>query len=84
MMPRKQPQKKDNDHHDDQKNAKKKGKAVIPGGTMGTGGRDQPSSDSGDPKFDIDRAMQMMAKPLRFQKTAPSSKHPEAILKPLS
>ena len=63
MMSRKQPIKKDDDHHDDQKNAKKKGKAVIPGGIVGTG-QDQPSSDSGDPELDIDRAMQMTARKL--------------------
>ena len=83
MMPRKQPKKKEDEAHADQKNARKKGKAVIPGGTVGTG-RDQPYSDSGDPDLDIDRAMQMMAKLLRFEKSAPSSKHLVAIHKPLS
>ena len=53
MMPHKTQKKKDYDHHDDQKNPKKKGKSVIPGGTVGMR-RGQPSSDSGDPELDID------------------------------
>ena len=42
------------------------------------------SSDSGDPDLDIDKAMQMTAKLLRFKKSAPSSKHPVEIHKPQS
>ena len=61
----KQPKKKDDEAHADQKNARKKGKAVIPGGTMGAG-RNQLSSDSGDPDLNIDTAMQMTTQPLRF------------------
>ena len=73
MMPRKTQKKKEDDHHDEQKNPKKKGKAVIPGGSVGMG-RGQPSSDSGDPELDIDSAIMMKVKLLKFQKTAPSSK----------
>ena len=75
--------KKENDHHDDQKNPKKKGKAIIPGGTVGTG-IGQSSSDSGDPQLDIDSAMQMTAKLLKFNKPALASKEQEAIRKAVS
>ena len=37
-------------------------------------GCQEPSSDSGDPELDINRAMTMKAKPMQFQKTAPSSR----------
>ena len=56
---------------------------MLPGGSVGTG-RDLLSSDSGDPDLDINRAMQMTAKLLRFVKSAPSSKHPVVIHKPQS
>ena len=76
--------KKEDNHHDDHKNPKKKGKTVIPGGTMGTG-RGQPSSDSGYPKLDIDSTMQMINKLLKFNKPAlPSKEQEEAIRKPVS
>ena len=83
MMPCKRQRTKENDHHDDKKNPKKKGKAVISGGTVGTG-RGQPSSDSGVPEVDIDSAMQMTAKQLKFNKPALASKEQEAIRKPVS
>ena len=48
-------------------------------------GQGQPDSDIGDPKLDIDSAMLMKAKPLKFQKTTTqSSKEQEAIKKPVS
>ena len=75
MMPQKLQKKKDDEALADQKNARKKGKAVITGGTMGTG-RDHPFSDSGDPDLDIDWAMQMMAQPLMFLKNL---LHPASI-----
>ena len=50
---------------------------------MGTG-RQEPSPDSGDPDLDIDRAMLMKAKLLKFDKSAPSSKHTVMIHKPQS
>ena len=59
----------------------KNGKATVADRTVRTG-REQPSLDSGDPDLDIDRAMQMKAKPLMFDKSAPSSKHPVLIYKP--
>ena len=83
MMPHKQPTKKDDDHYDDRKNPKKKGKAVIPSGTVGMG-RGQPSSDHGDLELDIDSAMQMTAKSLKFNKPVLASKEQEAIMKPVS
>ena len=79
MMPRNPAKKKDDEAHAEQKNVKK-GKAMVAGGTVGTG-QEQLSSDSGDPDLDIDRAMQLTAKPLRFNKSAPSSKHPVVIHK---
>ena len=83
MMQRKSTKKKEDEAHAEEKNVKKKGKATVAGGTMGRG-REPPSSDSGDPDLDIDRAMQMKAKPLRFDKSAPSSKYPVVIHKPQS
>ena len=77
MIPHKQPKKKDDDH-DGQQNPKKNGKSVIPGGTVRMG-RGQPELDSGNPDLDIDSAMLMKAKPLKFQKSAPSSKEQEAL-----
>ena len=56
---------------------------MVAGGTVGTG-QQEPSSDTGDPDLDIDRAMLMKAKPLKFDKSAPSSKHPLVIPKPQS
>ena len=47
---------------------------MVAGGTMGMGCH-KPSSDSADPDLVIDRAMLMKAKPLKFDKTAPSSKY---------
>ena len=67
--------------HAEEKKVRKKGKATVAGGTVGTG-RHEPSSDSGDPDLDIDRAMLMKAKPLKFDKTALSSKHLGVIPKP--
>ena len=52
---------------------------MVAGGTVGMG-HHEPSSDSGDTDLDIDRAMEMKAKP--FEKTAPSSKHLVVIPKP--
>ena len=75
MMPRKSSKKKDDEGHAELKNVKKKGNAMVAGGTVGMG-REQPSSDSGNPDLDIDRAMQMKAQPLRF-KNLP---HPASIL----
>ena len=83
MMPQKQQKKKDDKAPADKKNARKKGNALIPGGTVGTG-RSQLSSDSCNPDLDIDTAMQMTAQPLRFEKSAPSSKHSAVIYKPQS
>ena len=54
---------------------------MVAGGTVGKG-RHEPSSDSGDPDLDINRAMEMKAKQLKFEKTAPSSKHLGVIPKP--
>ena len=76
-MPRKSSNKKDDEAHAEPKNVKKKGKAMV-------AGRTQPSSDSGNPDIDIERAMHMKAQPLRFDKSAPSSKHPVVIHKPQS
>ena len=47
---------------------------MVARGTVGTG-HHEPSSDSRDQELDIDRAMQMKALPLKFQVTAPSSRH---------
>ena len=72
-MPPKNP-KKSKDHADaDEKKSKKKGKTKVAGGNVWRG-RQEPSSDSGDPALDTDRAMQMKAQPLKFQMTAPSSR----------
>ena len=81
MMPRKNPKKKDNEVPADGKKVRKKGKAMVAGGTVGTG-HHEPSSDSDDPDLDIDRAMEMKAQPLKVDKTAPSSKHLWVIPKP--
>ena len=70
MPPRKQKKSKDDA---DEKKVRKKGKAKVPGGSVGSG-HQEPFSDSGDPELDIDRAMTMKAKPLHFQMTAPSSR----------
>ena len=70
QMPTKK-QKKSKDA--DEKKVRKKGKAMVAGGSIGTG-HQEPSSDSGDPELDIDRAMMMKAKPHEFQTTAPSSR----------
>ena len=70
MLPKKQKKSKDDA---DEKKVRKKGKAKVPRGSMGRGCQ-EPSSDSGDPELDIDRAMTMKAKPLQFQMTAPSSR----------
>ena len=72
-MPPKNQKKKD--HADaDEKKVRKKGKTKVAGGTV-LRGRQEPSSGSGDPELDIERAMTMKAKPLQFQTTAPSSRH---------
>ena len=81
MMPRKSQKKKEDEAPAEEKKVRKKGRDMIAGGTVGTG-HHEPSSDSGDPDFDINRAMVMNAKQLRFNKTAPSSKHLEVIPKP--
>ena len=83
MMPQKLPTKKDDEAPAERKNDRKKGKAVIPGGTIGTG-QDKLSSDSVNPDLNIDRAMQMTDKLLRLNKSAPSSKHLAVIHKPQS
>ena len=56
---------------------------MIPGGTVGIG-RNHLSSDSGNQDLDMDMDMQMTAQLLRFEKSAPSSKHPAVIHKPQS
>ena len=56
---------------------------MVAGGTMGTG-RQEPSSDSGNPDLDLDRAMVMKAKLLKFDKSDPSNKHLVVIHKPQS
>ena len=82
VMPCQKKQAKKDDDNDDQKNPTKKGKTLIPGGTLGMG-RGQPS-DSGDLELDIDSAMLMKAKPLKFHKPALASKEQEVIRKPAS
>ena len=72
-MPPKKLKKKD-DAPANEKKVRKKGKTMVAGGTMGTGCY-EPSSDSGHPELDIDRAMEMKAQPLKFQKSAQSSRH---------
>ena len=54
---------------------------MVAGGTMGMS-HHEPSSDSGNPDLNIDRAILMMAKLLKFDKTATSSKHLGVIPKP--
>ena len=55
MPPKKQ--KKSKDHADaDDKKVRKKGKVKVAGRSVGTG-HHEPSSDSGDPELDIDRAL---------------------------
>ena len=81
MMPRKTQKKKEDEAPADEKKVRKKGKVSVAGGTVGTG-RHEPSSDSGNTDLDINRAMMMKAKPLKFDKTAPSSKHLAVIPKP--
>ena len=61
MMPRKNTKKKD-DAPADEKKVRKKGKTMVAGGTVWTG-RHEPSSDSGNPDLDIDRAIEMKATP---------------------
>ena len=73
MMPR-ESNKKEDEAHAEEKNVRKKGKAMVVSGTVGMGQQEQ-SSDSGDPDLDIDRAMVMEAKPLKFDKSA----HPASI-----
>ena len=72
-MPPKKPKKKDHASADEKK-VRKKSKPMVAGGYVGTG-HHEPSSDRGDPDLDIDRAMTMKAQPLKFQTTAPSSRH---------
>ena len=74
MMLRKSQKKKEDETSAEEKKVRKNGKAIVAGGSVGTG-RHEPSSDNGNPDLDIDRAMLMNAKPLKFDKTAPSSKH---------
>ena len=45
---------------------------MVAGGTVRMG-HHKPSSDSGDPELDINKAMKMKAQPLKFKKTAPST-----------
>ena len=71
-MPPKRPKKTKGDADADEKKVKKKGKCKVAGGSVGRG-HQEPSSDSGDPELDIDKAMTMKAKPLQFQMTAPPS-----------
>ena len=68
MPPKTQKKSKDAD----ERKVRKKGKAIIPGGTVGTGCQ-EPSSDSRDPELDIDRAMMMKAHTVNYQVTAPST-----------
>ena len=72
-MPPKNPKKKDHASAYEKK-VRKKGKTMVAGGSVGMG-HHEPSSDSGDPELDINRAIQMKAQPLKFQTTAPSSRH---------
>ena len=54
-MPPKKPKKKDHASADEKK-VRKKGKTAVAGGSVGTG-HHEPSSHSGDPELDIDRAI---------------------------
>ena len=65
---------KEKDHASAEKKVRKKCKTMVARGSVGIG-HHEPSSDSGDPELDIDRAMQMKALPLKFQVTATSSRH---------
>ena len=67
------PPKKKKSKDANEKKVRKKGKATVAGGSMGMG-HQEPSSDSGDPELDIDRAMTMKAHALRLLVTAPSSR----------
>ena len=79
-MPPKNPKKKD--HADsDEKKGRKKGKTKVAGRTVPKS-RQEPSTDSGDPELDIERAMTMKAKSLQFQMTAPSSLMPPPMMVP--
>ena len=67
------PKKQKNSKDAEEKKVRKKGKAMVAGGTVGMG-HQEPFSDSGDLELDINRAMMMKAHLLKFQVTAPSSR----------